>query len=257
MAINTNKYDDDDFFAKYQEMARSKYGLEAAGEWSTMVKMIPDLKGKRVLDIGCGYGWHCFFATEQGATSVVGIDNSHKMLQVAERKSKELFSHDDAKYKSIEFKNMSIEDMDFPEGSFDVVISSLALHYVQSFADAAIKIARFLKPMEGEFVFSVEHPIFTSYGTGDWIYNEDGKLDHWPVDCYFSEGLRTTNFLGCEVVKYHKTLTTYINSLVTTGLFQITQVIEPLPEPEMLAKMPEEARRPMMLLISAKKLKVD
>ncbi|KAI8328044.1 S-adenosyl-L-methionine-dependent methyltransferase [Chlamydoabsidia padenii] len=202
-------------------MARSKYGLEAAGEWSTMKKMISNLEGKRVLDIGCGYGWHCFYAIELVATSVVGIDSSHKMLEVAERKSKELFG-DDGQY--------NIE--------FNTLISSLALHYVQSFTDAITKVARFLKPHCGEFVFSVEHPIFTSYG--DWIYSKVGKPDHRPVDYYFSEGSRKTNFLGCEVVKYHKTLTTCVNSLVTTGLFQITQIIEPLPEPDMLTKMPDE-----------------
>ncbi|CAO3588477.1 unnamed protein product [Absidia cylindrospora] len=248
-----NKYDDHDFFSKYQEMARSKYGLEAAGEWTTMKQMLPDFKGKRVLDIGCGYGWHCFYALEQGASSVVGIDSSRKMLDVAESKAKEIIG-DHGNNNKIEFKIMSIEEMDFPEGTFDVVISSLAFHYVQSFDAVVAKVARFLKPGCGDLIFSVEHPIFTSYGTGDWIYGLDGKPDHWPVDRYFSQGYRTTNFLGCEVTKYHKTLTTYINTLICDGLFQITKVIEPLPEPAMLAQMPDEARRPMMLLISAKRL---
>ena len=72
---------------------------------------------------------------------------------------------------------------------------------------------------------------------------------------YFSEGKRTAIFLGEEVVKYHKTLTTYINSLLQTG-FEICELIEPQPSEMMLDTIPEmqdELRRPMMLLISAKK----
>ena len=48
--------------------------------------MLPDFKGKRVLDLGCGYGWHCIYAMENGASSVVGVDISHKMLEVAKGK---------------------------------------------------------------------------------------------------------------------------------------------------------------------------
>ena len=80
---------------------------------------------------------------------------------------------------------------------------------------------------------------------------------HWPVDNYFIEGKRTSNFLGEEVIKYHKTLTTYINTLLKCG-FEIKEVIEPMPPKEMLEEihgMKDELRRPMMLLISARKRK--
>ena len=45
-----NKYDDDIFFQKYSQMSRSQKGLAGAGEWETLKKMLPDFKGKRVLD---------------------------------------------------------------------------------------------------------------------------------------------------------------------------------------------------------------
>ena len=51
-----NKYDDDIFFQKYSQMSRSQQGLAGAGEWETLRKLLPDLKDKRVLDLGCGYG---------------------------------------------------------------------------------------------------------------------------------------------------------------------------------------------------------
>ena len=82
-----NKYDDDIFFQKYSQMSRSQQGLAGAGEWETLRKLLPDFKDKRVLDLGCGYGWHCIYAMEHGASSVVGVDISHKMLEVAKEKT--------------------------------------------------------------------------------------------------------------------------------------------------------------------------
>lgn len=65
-------------------MDRSKEGL--AGEWETLKELLPDFTGKRTLDLGCGYGWHCIYAVEHGAASAAGIDISHKMLEVAGEK---------------------------------------------------------------------------------------------------------------------------------------------------------------------------
>lgn len=45
-------------------MSRSQQGLAGAGEWETLKKLLPDFKEKRVLDLGCGYGWHCIYAME-------------------------------------------------------------------------------------------------------------------------------------------------------------------------------------------------
>ena len=84
---------------------------------------------------------------------------------------------------------------------------------------------------------------------------EEGEILHWPVDRYFYEGLRHANFLGADVTKYHRTLTTYLNTLIKAG-FEITNVVEPEPEENMLKEIPgmeDELRRPMMLLVSAKK----
>ena len=86
--MKQNKYDDDVFFNKYSNMERSKNGLEGAGEWYELKKMLPDFKDKMVLDLGCGFGWHCRYAAENGAKSVIGIDISQKMLSEAKSKTK-------------------------------------------------------------------------------------------------------------------------------------------------------------------------
>ena len=80
-----NKYDDPVFFEKYSQMDRSREGLAGAGEWQTLRSILPEFSGKRVLDLGCGYGWHCIYAAEQGAASVLGLDLSEKMLAEARR----------------------------------------------------------------------------------------------------------------------------------------------------------------------------
>jgi ubiquinone/menaquinone biosynthesis C-methylase UbiE len=243
--VKQNKYDDKTFFDKYSNMNRSVKGLEGAGEWHELKKMLPDFKGRRVLDLGCGFGWHCRFAAQDGAKSVIGVDISQNMLNEARNKTKA---------ENIQYICMPIEEIDFPDNSFDVIVSSLALHYIQSFEDILSKISKCISN-GGVFVFSVEHPIFTAQGAQDWHYDEKGNMLHWPVDHYFTEGVRNANFLGEEVIKYHRTLTTYLNSLIKAG-FEITGLVEPKPEEKSLYTVPgmlDELRRPMMLLVSATK----
>ena len=81
--MQKSKYDDPVFFAKYSQMNRSKQGLAGAGEWEDLQKILPSFSGKTVLDLGCGYGWHCIYAAEHGAAHVTGVDLSEKMLEVA------------------------------------------------------------------------------------------------------------------------------------------------------------------------------
>lgn len=226
-------------------MPRSVGGLQSAGEWHEFQKLLPNVEGKSVLDLGCGYGWHCRYAVEQGAKSVIGIDLSEKMLKEAKDRTND---------ERIVYMRGAIEDINFEKESFDLIISSLAFHYIKSFELISEKLFHILKH-KGGLVFSVEHPVFTAFGNQDWIYDEKGNKIHWPVDNYFIEGSREATFLGQRIIKYHRTLTTYINSLINNG-FTIKKVIEPLPSQEMLKEneaLKEEFRRPMMLLISAYK----
>ncbi|KXN65295.1 S-adenosyl-L-methionine-dependent methyltransferase [Conidiobolus coronatus NRRL 28638] len=243
MTESKAQYDDNEFFSEYQQMLRSKEGLKGAGEWHQLKEMLPkDFKGKRVLDLGCGYGWHCTYAIDQGAASVVGVDNSSKMLE----KAREINNS-----ANIEYVEATMETYNYPEAKFDIIISSLAFHYVENFQDLVNNINKSLVP-GGHLVFSVEHPIFTAYGSGDWIYDSDNKPLHWPVDKYYSEGIRHPNFLGKTITKYHKTMTTYVNTLIQSG-FNITNLVEATPHPDMVKFMPDELRRPMMLLVAAQK----
>ncbi|MDL2249001.1 class I SAM-dependent methyltransferase, partial [Tyzzerella sp. OttesenSCG-928-J15] len=169
---------------------------------------------------------------------------SAKMLEVARNKNK---------FDSVSYRQISMEDIDYPDESFDIILSSLALHYVKDLQDVFKNAARMLKP-DGLFIFSAEHPVFTAEGSQSWHVDADGQIMHWPVDRYFDEGERSAVFLGSNVVKYHHTITTYINGLIDAG-FIINRLVEPMPPENMLDDdgMKNELRRPMMILFSAKK----
>ncbi|MGF9910858.1 class I SAM-dependent methyltransferase [Brevibacillus porteri] len=242
--MKQNKYDEQGFFTKYSQMARSVEGLNAAGEWHAFRELLPSLRGKKVLDLGCGFGWHCRYAREQQARSVVGVDLSEKMLARARETTTD---------PTIEYLRLPIEDIDFASEEFDVVISSLAIHYVERFDLLCQRVYHCLAP-GGSFVFSVEHPVFTALAEQDWHYGPQGERLHWPVDNYQQEGIRQTTFLDHEVVKYHRTFSSYMNDLLAAG-FHLTKVAEPGPPEEMLdiPGMRDEIRRPIFLLIAASK----
>ena len=241
--MKENKYDEASFFENYSGMPRSTGGLEAAGEWQTFRSLLPELSRMQVLDLGCGFGWHCRYAREQHAASVTGVDLSANMLQRAREMT------DDPQ---IEYLQMAIEDIDFSPGQFDIVISSLAIHYVERFDDLCRRIHHCLR-QGGRFVLSVEHPVFTALAAQDWYYSQDGEKLHWPLDDYHLEGAREARFLDHDVIKYHRTVSTYLNTLLNAG-FTLNRVSELQPTPEMLEQnsaWQEEIRRPMFLLIAA------
>jgi hypothetical protein len=79
---------------------------------------------------------------------------------------------------------------------------------------------------------------------------------HWPLDNYQDEGLRRTSWFTDNVVKYHRTVATWINALIAAG-FAITELAEPQPTEEAMERDPQmrdESRRPMFLLIRAAKM---
>ncbi len=237
-----NIYDDPTFFSGYAEIRRSERGLNAALEWPAFRSLIPALAGKRILDLGCGFGNLCRHAREQGAGKIVGVDISEKMLARARE--------DQAR---IEYIHLAIEDARFDPASFDVVTSSLAFHYVERFDLICANVARWIVA-GGTFAFSVEHPIFTALAE-QWFLREDGSRAHWPVDNYRAEGIRSTRWFVDGVIKFHRTVETYINTLIDCG-FEIARLLEPEPTAEAIRERPkliDECRRPPFLLISARK----
>ena len=237
-----NEYDDEKFFKEYAKMPRSRDGLNAAGEWSQLKPLFPPLQGKSVLDLGCGYGWHCAFAARQGASRVLGLDLSRKMIGEARARNTA---------EQIEYRVCGIEEYEYPKNTWDCVVSNLALHYIENIERVFQKVYQTLKP-DGVFIFNMEHPVFTAGVGQDWIYTKAGTPQYWPVDNYFVPGERSTHFLGCDVVKQHHTLTQILMGLLHNG-FGLEAVEEAKPPKEMMCipGMSDDLRRPMMLLVKA------
>lgn len=232
-----NIYDNEKFYNEYSKMERSQWGLEWAGEWEQLLQMFPVLSETTILDLGCGYGWHCAYAAKHGAKVIVGIDQSKKMINEARKRNSAV---------NIEYQRCDLLEYDYPDNTYDFVLSNLVLHYIDDLKKVYHLVHKTLKK-DGIFVFNIEHPTFTSGINQQWH-----KEGFWPVDNYFYPGEVTTNFLGCEVKKYHHTLTQILNDLIKCG-FAIDIVEEVIPPEKWRNQLPDEMRRPMMLLVKAKK----
>ena len=246
-----NIYDEEHFFTAYSQLDRSILGLDGAPEWPTLRALLPDLRGKRVLDLGCGYGWFSRFAIDAGATQVLGLDVSHKMLARAIELTPEEPRDGRDDRPRIEYRHADLEDVELPEHAFDVAYSSLAFHYLTHWPALIARVHRALAK-GGRLVFSVEHPIVTASHHPAWIDREDGTRV-WPVDHFADEGVRFTNWLAPGVLKQHRTTGTYLNTLIGAG-FTIAHVEDWMPAAEQVATRPDwagERDRPLFMLVAA------
>ena len=183
-------------------------------------------------------------AVECGAKQVLGIDLSEKMIQEAQTRNRDT---------RITYRVCGLDTYEYPANTYDCVVSNLVLHYVKDLSQVYKNVYKTLKK-DGVFIFNIEHPIFTGSVNQEWIYDEQGKPLYWPIDQYFMTGERVTHFLGKTVTKQHHTLTQILMELLKAG-FQIEVIEEAKPSSDMLdiPGMKDELRRPMMLLVKAKK----
>lgn len=144
----------------------------------------------------------------------------------------------------------SIEDWNYPEASFDLVVSRLALHYVENVEECFRNVYKTLVP-GGRFVFSVEHPVLTSCNR-----SKEGskRRADWIVDNYFETGERNYPWLGSTVVKYHRTVEDYFAAVQKAGLM-VKSLRESRPSPSQLdhEEYVRRLRIPLFLFISAYK----
>ena len=241
-----NIYDNEIFFEGYKKLRENTSNANVLFEIPALLSLMPDLVGKKVLDLGCGFGEHCKMFLEKGAERVVGIDISSKMLEIAKKENSD---------PKISYINMPMEKIGELNESFDVVVSSLALHYVEDFSDVVKSIYNLLNT-NGVLVFSQEHPLVTCHSRGSrWTKDENGEKLYVNLANYGISGERKTKWFVDNVSIYHRTFSEIVNILTASG-FSIEKMIEPLPTPELLEKHPEQKdlfHKPDFLLIKAKK----
>ena len=237
-----NVYDDPTFFRNYRNLRQNDTGLNGALEVPALHSLLPDLSRRRVLDLGCGFGDFARYARGRGARSVTALDVSGNMIAEAARLTTD---------NNIVYLHRSIEDFSPEPESFDLAVSSMALHYIEDYA-AVVERMFMALTFGGKFIFSVEHPVCTANPVG-WIRDPDEMPLHWPLDQYQSEGRRSTTWFIDGVTKFHRTVETYVNTLIAAG-FRLDHLGEPKPLAEFLKERPsleETLRRPPILLLAA------
>lgn len=244
-------YDNPIFFERYKQLRGNPISLNEVVEKPTMFKLLPDLHGKKVLDLGCGAGGHLLHYLDLGAEKVVGLDLSQNMLNQAAEDFAE-FGIPPEKYS---FYCLSMAQLDqISESNFDVITSSFAFHYVENFPDLLAKISQKLTAC-GTLIFSQEHPITTCYRGGDrWEKDEKKQQVAYRLAHYREEGERERNWFQQSFKTYHRTTATILNNLIQTG-FEILQVEEPMlaEQPEWHDEFKDLRHRPPLLFIKTVK----
>ncbi len=245
MNKHQNIFDNQVFFDGYRKLRFDKHNANNFEEKPALFSLCPELNGKTVLDLGCGFGENCAKFKKLGALDVIGVDISEKMLEVA------MNDHPDCK-----FIHADMRDLSFLNINFDIVFSSLAVHYIDDFS-AFVKNVYSAINAGGYFVFSQEHPLTTAPLKGNaWTKNENGEVLHYNLSDYLRNGKRIRNWFVDDVEKYHRTFSEIINTLCLSG-FIIERMLEPAPSDEAIAydiKYEKHYHRPNFLLIKAKKL---
>ncbi len=240
-----NIYDNPEFFEGYDRLRETQSGINEVLEQPAIRSLLPDVSGMRVLDMGCGAGEMCRLLADRGAASVVGMDVSERMLEKAAA----------SPHERVTYIRASAEEASFDAGSFDLVVSSLMLHYVDDVRTLFSKIHIWLVD-GGMYVFSMEHPVGTaSQGRlkSPWIEDEHGNEIAFKLMDYSDEGERISHWFVDGVVKYHRMTATIVNTLIDEG-FRITRLLEPHALEEAEKERPEllsERLRPAFLFIAA------
>lgn len=242
MSESQNIYDNQAFFDGYKKLRENPYSANNLEEKPALFSLIPDLEGKSVLDLGCGYGENCAEFNRLGASHVTGVDISEKMLDVAKKE-----------HSNIEFFHGDMSDLSFLKDKYDVVFSSLAVHYIEDFNHFCKQLYSLINH-DGYFIFSQEHPMTTAPIHGaSWTRDTDGNALHYNLTDYARVGKRSTTWIVDGVEKYHRTFSEIINALSSVG-FVITKMLEPIPSEETIQcdhRWEKYLHKPNFLLIKA------
>ncbi|MFH1802027.1 MAG: class I SAM-dependent methyltransferase [archaeon] len=215
-------------------------------EMPTMLELLGRIKGKKILDFGCGSGIYAEILTKKGA-KVKGFDISKQMLAIAKQKNPELDLRHGSGYK-IPFKE-----------KFDIVISSLVVHYLNDWNKMLKEIKRVLK-RGGLFILSTGNPVTE---IADTMKVKDKKYK--VVGDYFKERTISANWenVKCadgkiktvKIRSHHITYETLLNTLIKNG-FEIMQYKDCKPSTKSKRYFPEEYEKytkyPLVLAIKTK-----
>ncbi len=233
--------------ARYWDGNADSWSAQVRKGWDTyreylnnpaFFRFIGNLKGKAVLDAGCGEGYNTRILARKGAR-VVGVDISPRMLDLA--RSMEQREPLGICYELASFSNLSV----FPDASFDAVVSTMALMDGPNYAGALREFYRVLRK-RGKLFFSISHPCFMTRGYG-WLEDDcDGlkitasdyfNTEPWVERWAFSHRPAEEPVEPFAIPAFPRTLSDYINTLIRSG-FVLKRIQEPRPSERTCRKHP-------------------
>lgn len=200
-----------------------------------MLKTVGAVKGKRLLDIGCGAGVHAARYAQKGAR-VCGIDISTSMIELARERLPEL-----------DFRVGSIMRLPYAANSFDIATASLVLNYVDDLPKAFAEVNRVLKH-NGKFLFSTGSPLSSArerYEDKDikakvvgYIFKKKGSRKIGLGHAWKDQREEYEMVPGMLLKGHVRTFRTYLNAIVHAG-FELVDFIDCKPVPAFKRYDPE------------------
>ncbi|MBM3315822.1 methyltransferase domain-containing protein, partial [candidate division WOR-3 bacterium] len=222
-----------DAWEDFVETGKDWYRHELHGP--ALLRACGDVKGLRVLDLGCGQGYFSRQLAKAGA-KVTGVDVSEKQVANALR-------HERAEPQGIEYVVMDATGADerWPAGSFDLVTACMSLHDMPDPGRALVAADRVLAPA-GRCVFSAVHPVMDVPQRG-WDRDESGRKVMYKMGRYFDTGPQTCAWYMARLNRYWTTPIVRLTVDGWTGLteqagFLIRRIYEPRPTLEDVARCP-------------------
>lgn len=209
-------------------------------EEPALLAELGSVEGLRVVDLGCGDAALGRVLLRGGCARYLAIDGSARMVELA---------RETLRGTAGEVERGDIEDFSAPPGAFDLVVSRMALHYVEDVGRVLAACHACLAP-GGRIVLTVVHPVVTAH---DARASTDELRAGWVVDDYFCGGPREQDWLGAAVVWHHRTIEAYISALQGAG-FALTALSECPPQRERFdgddAEFARRSRMPLFLLLA-------
>ncbi len=213
------KTEEKEIIEKYGIVAEEYHETRVAGEgfyneyleMPATLNMLGEIKGKKILDFGCGTGIYLKLLTDKGAI-VKGFDISPKMLEIAKRENPKL-----------DLRLGSGNKIPFNE-KFDIVVAPLVLGYLENWDLVFSQIKRFLSK-NGFFVFSIRNPVIESFGK---LKEKQGEIFDLKMRNYFKEDKFYTKWKKIEMPSYHKTYETIIKTILRNN-FEIVDYVDCFP----------------------------
>lgn len=225
-----------------------------------LIRLLGDVHGVRILDLGCGQGQFATMLHEKGA-QVTGIDLGKELVTLAEKKNKELKSRTGS---MVTYYHGSADDLYMMKNeSFDRVVCVLALQNMEKLEKVVEEVARVLT-RGGTFTFVLNHPSFRNPRHTRWEYDAQEKVQYRRVDEYMRESSVKIDMNPGETknkqftVSFHRPLQVYIkalakHSLAVTSLEEWVSHKESEEGPRQLAENKSRKEIPLFMCISAKK----